>query len=245
MPRDYPAAARRNERLYYAFVFLMEFGFWFAIWIKYLTATRGFELKYVLLMDLPFWLMVAVLEAPFGALADRIGHSRVLAIGAGVFTLTIIGFGFTTNYWMLFADYMLWAVAMACRSGADQALLYDSFKQAGQEGRFSKVVGRGFAIAIMAGMSGILIGGFIATTTSLAFTVQISFIGPLIAMFIALAMIEPHVFHERPHYIENLKRGFAYAWQTPQVRYTVSLARDHEAAFAPVILIQAVPHRAQ
>ena len=114
MPRDNAAAARRNERLYYAFLFLMDLGFWFGIWIKYLTVSREFELKYILLMDLPFWLMVAALEAPFGALADRIGHSRVLAIGAAVFALTILGFGFTTNYWMLFADYMLWAVAMAC-----------------------------------------------------------------------------------------------------------------------------------
>jgi len=239
MPRDFVAVARRNERLFYAFLFLMELGFWFGIWIKYLTVTRELELKYILLMDLPFWLAVAALEAPFGALADRIGHSRVLALGAGVYALTIAGFGFTTNYWMLFADYMLWAIAMACRSGADQALLYDSFKQAGLEGRFSKVVGRGFAIAISAGTAGVVLGGVLAAFTSLAFTVQVSFIGPLVAMFIALAMVEPHVEHERPHYIENLKRGFSYAWKTPQVRYTVLLGSTvMMAAFAPVILIQ-------
>jgi MFS family permease len=239
MPRDFAAAARRNERLFYAFLFLMELGFWFGIWIKYLTVTRELELKYILLMDLPFWLAVAALEAPFGALADRIGHSRVLAIGAGVYALTIAGFGFTTNYWMLFADYMLWAIAMACRSGADQALLYDSFKQAGDEARFPKVVGRGFAIAISAGTSGVILGGVLAAYTSMAFTVQVSFIGPLVAMFIALAMIEPHVEHERPHYLENLKRGFSFAWKTPQVRYTVLLGSTvMMAAFAPVILIQ-------
>lgn len=239
MPRDYAAAARRNERLYYAFMFLMEFGFWMAIWIKYLTLTRHFELKYILLMDMPFWLMVAVLEAPFGALADRVGHSRVLALGAGVYALTIAGFGFTTNYWMLFADYMLWAVAMACRSGADQALVYDSFKQAGREDGFSRVVGRGFAIAITAGMTGVILGGFLAAETSMAFTVQISFVGPILAMFAAMAMVEPHVLHERPHYLENLRRGFSYSWQTPQVRYTILLGSTvMMAAFAPVILMQ-------
>src|SRR5688500_1132603 len=239
MPRDFAAAARRNERLYYTFLFLMELGFWFGIWIKYLTVARELELKYILLMDLPFWLMVAILEAPFGALADRIGHSRVLALGAGVYALTIAGFGFTTNYWMLFADYMLWAVAMACRSGADQALLFDSLKQAGQSERFSKIIGRGFAIAISAGMSGVIIGGFMASWWSMAVTVQISFIGPLLAMFVALAMIEPHVEHERPPYLENLKRGFSFAWHTPQVRYTVLLGSTvMMAAFAPVILMQ-------
>lgn len=239
MPRDYAAAARRNEQLYYAFIVLMETGFWFGIWIKYLTVSRGLELRYILLMDLPFWLMVAVLEAPFGALADRIGSSRVLALGAGVYALTIAGFGFTTNYWMLFADYMLWAIAMACRSGADQALLFDSLKQGGVESRFSRIVGRGFALQIGAGMFGVLAGGFIAATTSLAFTVQVSFIGPVFAVVVALAMIEPHVEHERPPYLENLKRGFSYAWHTPQVRYTVLLGSTvMMAAFAPVILMQ-------
>jgi len=237
--RDFAAVARRNEKLYYAFLFTMELGFWFGIWIKYLTVARELELKYILLMDLPFWLMVAVLEAPFGALADRIGHSRVLAIGAAVYSLTILGFGFTTNYWMLFADYMLWAVAMACRSGADQALMYDSFKQANMESRFSKVIGRGFAVTISAGVAGVILGGVIASLTSMSFTVQVSFIGPIFAVFIALAMVEPHVEHARPKYLENLKRGFRYTYRTVHVRYTVLLgSMVMMAAFAPVILIQ-------
>jgi hypothetical protein len=35
MPRDFVATAHRNVRLYYAFLFLMDFGFWIGIWIKY------------------------------------------------------------------------------------------------------------------------------------------------------------------------------------------------------------------
>ena len=73
----------------------------------------------------------------------------------------------------------------------------------------------------------------------LALTVQISFAGPALATFIALAMVEPHVEHERPHYLENLRRGFTFAWRTPQVRYTVLLGSTiMMAAFAPVVLVQ-------
>lgn len=239
MERDYEAVARRNERLYYAFVFLMEFGFWIGIWIKYLTVTRGLELKYILLMDMPFWLVMAALEAPFGALADKIGHSRVLAFGAAVYALTILGFGFTTNYWMLFADYMLWAVAMACRSGADQALLYDSLKQANLENGFARIVGRGFALSISAATSGIILGGVLASTTSLSFTVQISFITPVLACFVALSMVEPHVFHEKRKYLDQLRDGVSFTWRTRQVRYSVLMASViMMAGFAPVVLVQ-------
>ncbi|HMO54154.1 MAG TPA: MFS transporter [Tepidiformaceae bacterium] len=239
MERDYPAVARRNERLYYAFVFLMEFGFWIGIWIKYLTVSRGFELKYILLMDMPFWLVMAALEAPFGALADKIGHSRVLAFGAAVYALTILGFGFTTNYWMLFADYMLWAIAMACRSGADHALLYDSLKQANLEDGFARIAGRGFAISISAATTGIVLGGFLASATSLSFTVQISCIAPVAACVVALSMVEPHVFHERRPYLEQLKAGVSFTWNAKVVRYSVLMVSVlMMAGFAPVVLVQ-------
>ena len=84
-----------------------------------------------------------------------------------------------------------------------------------------------------------IIGGVLAAQTSLAFTVQLSFAGPALATFVALAMVEPHVEHERPHYLENLRRGFTFAWRTPQVRYTVLLGSTiMMAAFAPVVLVQ-------
>lgn len=239
MPATLAATARRNVRLYYLFLFLMDFGFWIGIWIKYLTAVRELELKYIFLMDMPFWLVMASLEAPFGALADRIGHSRVLALGSAAYALTILGFGFTTNYWMLFADYMLWAVAGACRSGADQALVYDSLKQAGLESSFSRVAGRGFGISIAAGTSGVILGGILATITSLAFTVQVSFAGPVVACVVALLMVEPHVEHEARRYIDQLREGVSFAWNTPRIRYTVLMSGlIMMAAFAPVVLIQ-------
>ena len=135
---------------------------------------------------------------------------------------------------------MLWAVAMALpqrgRPGAALRLV-----QAGwPEERFSKVIGRGFAIAIGAGTAGVIIGGVLAAWTSMAFTVQVELhragASPCSSR---MAMVEPHVEHERPPYLENLKRGFTFAWRTPQVRYTVLLGSTvMMAAFAPVILIQ-------
>lgn len=233
------AIARRNVRLWYLFLFLMDFGLWFGIWIKYLTVTRELELKYVLLMDMPFWLLVATLEAPFGALADRIGRRRVLAIGAFTMSVTVLGFGFTTNYWLLFFDYALWAFAMAARSGADQALVYESLKDAGTSERFSKIAGRGFAITLTAGVAGILFGGVVAESTSLPFVVQISALGPFLAGFVALAMTEPTLIATGKHYLEDLRDGIAFTWNSPQVRWSVLLlAALLGASFAPVVLMQ-------
>jgi MFS family permease len=230
---------RRNVRLYYAFGFLMEFALWAGIWIKYLIEDRGFELKYLLAMDFPFWLLVAILQAPTGALADHIGRKRVLAIAGVLYALTILGFGFASNYWMLFFDYVLWAFAQSMRSGADSALLYDSLKQENQEGHFQRIAGRGFAISLIAGVLSIGLGGTVANTIGLARVVQVSAVVPLFAMAAALLFDEPRVAHEERHYWAGLKAGISFAWDHPQVRYTLMAGSVLLAGtFAPVVLVQ-------
>src|SRR5438105_3949798 len=96
-----PSRYRRNVPLYYAYSASAFFTLWGGIWIKYLLEDRGFQLRWILLMDLPFWLIVAALQTPTGALADRIGRRRVMALSGLCYTVTILGFGFTTNYWLL------------------------------------------------------------------------------------------------------------------------------------------------
>ncbi len=233
------ADARWNIRMFYLFEFFMDFGLWFGVWIKYLVVYRGFELKYILLMDMPFWLLVAALEAPFGGLADRIGRKKVMAIGALVYSGTVLGFGFSTNYWLLFLDYSAWAFAMAARSGAGQALVYDSMKAAGTQAQFSKVAGRAFAIMLTAGVVSVLLGGVVAEATSLAFVVQVSAVFPLVGVVAAMAMREPAFEPSGRHYLHDLKEGLTFTWRNPTVRWPVLLlATLLGACFAPVVLMQ-------
>ena len=231
--------ARKNVRLFYVYSFFMDFGLWIGIWIKYLIDDRGFELKYILAMDLPFWLLVALLQAPTGALADHVGRKRVLAMSGVLYALTILGFGFAQNYWMLFADYLLWAVAQSTRSGADSALVYDSLRLAGREHEFPRVAGRGFAIATFAVLCSLVVGGLLAEAVGMSLVVQVSAFAPLLAMATAWLMNEPPQAHEERHYWGNLKAGLAFSWSHPEVRYTLLVGSVLLAGvFAPVVLVQ-------
>jgi hypothetical protein len=134
---------------------------------------------------------------------------------------------------------VLWAFGMALLSGADQALMYDSLKEAGVERRFPRIAGRGFAITISAGLVSVMLGGFFAAATSLTFTVQVSAVFPLIATFIALAMVEPPLVVTGKKYLRDLGDGFVFAWRHVQVRYSVFAGSVLLAAgFAPVVLVQ-------
>lgn len=229
----------RNLRLYYAYGMVSNFLLWSGIWIKYLLDERDLELKWILAMDLPFWLLVALLQAPTGALADHIGRRRVMALGSVLMSVTILGFGFTTNYWMLFADYCLWAVAMALQSGADQALVYDTLKADGDEGRFARVQGRGFGLGLAAATVAVVLGSVLADATSLAFVVQLSALAPLTAAGIALAMCEPPLERAERRYWAGMRAAVTFAWQTPTVRYMLLISAVFlTATFGPVVLVQ-------
>jgi MFS family permease len=233
------ARAERNVRLYFAYRFFANFGLWAPIWIKYLIIDRGLELKWILAMDLPFWLLVAALQAPTGALADRIGRKPVLVAAGVLYAATILGFGFTTNYWLLFADYVLWALATSLMTGADQALVYDSLKEAGQEHRFKQILGRAFAATLFAGVVSESLGGYVATWTSLAFAVQISALAPLMAAGVALAMHEPAIVRQAGRYWRQLGDALAFSWSEPRVRYTILVGSlVLTAGFGPVVLVQ-------
>ncbi len=234
-----PGISRRNVRLYYLFGFAMDFALWSGIWIKYLIEDRGFQLKYLLAMDLPFWLLVAVLQAPTGALADHIGRRRVMAIAGLLFAITVLGFGFASNYWMLFFDYVLWSFAQSMRSGADSAILYESLKEDGREAEFQRIAGRGFALQLAAGLLSILLGGFLAAEFGLSIIVQAGAVVPLLAIGAALFMREPATEHTERHYWRGITDGMTFAWQHPEVRYTLLIGSVLLAGvFAPVVLVQ-------
>jgi MFS family permease len=230
----------RNVRLYYVYAFLAFFLLWGGVWIKYLIEERDLELRWILAMDLPFWVLVALLQAPVGALADRIGRKRILALSGLLYSITIFGFGLTTNYWILFFDYVLWAFAITTQTGANDALLYDTLKQAGREGEYQKIVGRGWAIGLAAGFLGVVLGGMIAAVTTLAFVVQVGAITPLLAMGVALLMREPVIDRTaQQHYWGDMWDALGFAWRAPQIRYTLLMGSVlMTGVFGPVVLIQ-------
>ena len=233
------ASSEGNVRRYYAYRFLSDFALWSGVWIKYLTVDRGLELRWILLMDLPFWLCIATLEVPFGTVGDRIGRKPLMAAGMFTFSATIFLFGFTSNYWLLFVDYILWAISAAMMSGVDQALLYDSLKESGEESHFPHIAGRALAIGVSAGFVSVLLGGLLAANTSLGFTVRISAVFPVLGALVALSMREPAREVSQRHYLHDLREGFAFTWRTVQVRYSVILRSVLMAAgFAPVVLVQ-------
>ena len=124
----------RNLRLLYAYWFLREFQLWIPVWIVFLTIDQGFSLTAVTAAEGLFLVGVVALEVPTGAVADKWGRSRSMALGAFFLGISVLIFAFTTSFAILLASFMLWSVAHTLMSGADMALLFDTLKLSGLPG---------------------------------------------------------------------------------------------------------------
>lgn len=140
-------AGQRNIRLLQVFWFLRDFQLWIPVWIVFLTTERGFSLTEITGAEGLYLVGIVVLEVPTGAVADRYGRSRSLALGAFCLGLAVLIFAFASSFAVLMVSFMLWSVAHTLMSGADMALLFDTLKLSHRESEYERFAGRGSALS--------------------------------------------------------------------------------------------------
>ena len=212
---------RRNIPLFYLVSFLRDFQVWIPVWVVFLTIDQGFSLAQVTTADGLFFVGLTVLEIPTGAVADRWGRSRSVALGAFCFAVALAFFALTTSFSILLLSFLTWALAMALMSGADLALLYDSLQELGEEASYERHAGAGGATAWAGAAVATLIGGPLAAAYSIELTIWIGVGAAALAALAALAMREPPraASDHPPGLIPLMRRAARLAWRDPIVRW--------------------------
>lgn len=232
-----PAHLGRNLRLLYTYWFLREFQLWIPVWIVFLTIERGFSLTAVTAAEGLFLVGVVVLEVPTGAVADRWGRSRSMALGAFFLGLSVLIFAFTTSFAILLASFMLWSVAHTLMSGADMALLFDTLKTGGREHEYERVAGRGAALNWSGVGVATLLGGPVAALFDIRFTIFLGAATCLVTSLVALALWEPpHARADKPAepYLRSIRLAFREVSATRELRAVILLAGTAMAALEAV-----------
>lgn len=229
----------RNIRLLFAYWFLRDFQLWIPVWIVFLTLDRGFSLTQVTAAEGLFLIGVLILEVPTGAIADRYGRSKSMALGAFVLGLAVLVFAFTTSFTILLTSFLMWSVASALMSGADMALLFDTLKAAGREAQYERLAGRGSALSWAGVAAATFLGGPVAALIDTRATVFIGAATCLITAAVAFAIWEPpHVRDdenaEKQPYFASIRSAFSEAWHVVDVRILIVLAGTAFAAMEAV-----------
>ena len=207
-----------NLRLYPVYLCLTWEGMSNAVWYLYLFSFKGLSLGQMAWLTLLGDGVIVLAEVPTGWIADRIGRRRSVLIGIVLQGLSAVLFIYGNDFWTFWLAMAVCGLGDTFRSGADEALLYDSCRGTGQSAMYRGILSRSLAIATVAMVLGQITGGVIATRISWTLPFWLELGMSSAGLLVVLAMLEA------PYFGEDGKQQ-ASDGQTPGRPLLASLSR--------------------
>lgn len=129
---------RRQLRCSYLYSFVLTLKITGAVWVA-LLAARGYSLWQIGAAEGVFHVVSLLAEVPSGMAADLLGRRRVLALSGVAAALSGLMMAFEQNFLWVCVAMGLSALAYNLVSGSQEALVYDSLKEADQTDQFFHV----------------------------------------------------------------------------------------------------------
>lgn len=134
---------------------------------------------------------ITLLEVPTGRFADRFGHRCSLIVGSVIQTVAMVLCWLGEGVPGLLLASLCVALGDTFRSGADQALLYESCAAVGEEERFQQIEGRTHSLELIALVAMTIVGGVLVETSGFAAAWIAETALTASGIAIALAMVSP------------------------------------------------------
>lgn len=152
---------KKNITVDYFYRFFASFDITAAIWILYL-GYKGMNLIEIGLLESIFHITGLIFEIPTGAFADLLGRKKVIIFGRIGFLISCIIMLFSNSFLGFAASFITQAISYNLNSGSEEALVYDSLKEIGDEKNYTKIAGRlNLIIEIAQGLA-VFIGGILS-----------------------------------------------------------------------------------
>lgn len=153
--------ALRNIRL----LKIIRWCTWFSVSLAVLLPfyqSFGLSIADFFLIQSIFSLAVVIFEFPTGYFADRIGHRESLILGSLCGALSWVLHAVSSGFYTLMIAEIVLALAIALRSGADSALLYDSIALTDSTDSYKHTENKMNMVSAASEASGAILGGFLA-----------------------------------------------------------------------------------
>lgn len=154
---------------------------------------RGMTIQMVIYTEIIFAVTIVLLEVPTGIIADKWGRKKMIVLSALLECAMFLILLFATEFWHFAAAVFLAGIARSASSGSENAMLYNSLLQTGEEQGFEKYLGRlnvcDFSAAILASLSGSLL----ANQYGFELNYWISVVSMLVSVCVSLILVEPAV----------------------------------------------------
>jgi len=183
-------AMQRNLHLGYLYTAFAYFGI-AGLWVMFLQQ-RGLSLVQIGLCESIYHLTSFLFQVPAGALADRFSYRTMLITGriAAIGHALIMLLAPVHSFWWFASAFVLLGWAYNLQSGTLEALLYETLADNHQTERYPQVTSTMNTILKVAGMSGLIIAGWLIHDYTLV-TYQLYLFGAIGALIAAIVLHEP------------------------------------------------------
>ncbi|SKB00758.1 Predicted arabinose efflux permease, MFS family [Caloramator quimbayensis] len=147
---------KRNVYLMYLIIFLQGFVFYGPVAVIY-RQSRGLAVSSIFIIESISWILMIILEIPWGYFADRFGYKKTLVVSNILFFISKVVFYKAHSFNMFLLERILMAFSLSGISGCDIALLYSSIDEKESE----KVFGRYSALSNAGLFSASIISSFL------------------------------------------------------------------------------------
>lgn len=215
-----------NISLYYLYTCLYGFsiGLMLAIWVVFLQEKHGLSLTMATIIDVAFWMTMAVSEIPTGIVADVYGRKISIITGIIFLSVSMLIWAFASNIFTLIVSFVVLGIGFTFLSGAQDAFLFESIKVIGREHEYTKIVGRATAMNFGAVAIGSVCSGFLATIDlSLPFILSgvILFLTLIIVMKFKEPLSDDSSQQSDMDYFGLLRHAFSIIRDKPILRYAI------------------------
>lgn len=177
------------------------FGARFFIELKSLNAviqlfylSRGLDLGQIIYLSLVWTITTFLCDVPSSFLADKFGRKKLIVLGILLTFLSTAMLFWAQGFSYFVLTYIIAAAGFSFFMGADQAILYDSLKELGEEKNASRVSGKYFSSQSLPKILMPLIGSFLARdlqSWQFMILILIDLIGSLFSIMLASQLTEP------------------------------------------------------
>jgi len=163
-------------------------GFFYPIW--YLYEQQYLTLSEIALLEGIIVAIKLVLEIPTGAIADIFGTKISIALGYLIQAVACLIFLVSRNFLVFLIYAFLLGLGESLKSGAEEALEYDSLKAIGKETEFPKYKGW-YSLTFHISLAFAFITGGLLASFSLLIPIWMTAVAFTIAAIIVMLMVEP------------------------------------------------------
>lgn len=180
---------QHNMKILFRYVLATSFRPYYMVLVLYFAhVLNSYALAGSLLAILP--ISQAFFEVPTGVISDKIGRVFSIKLSVALEIIALLLYTLFPTYWILALGSVILGCTFALTSGNNNALIYDSARNAGKHASFHRYYSKINIALEVSGFVAAILAGFLAAR-SFQLVMWVSIIPQLIGYVLAMRLIEP------------------------------------------------------